>query len=173
MSEDAERTTDHVAVVVDEWGALHPELDLTGMAVFARIARLARLAELARAPVYEHHGLQNGDVDVLGPLWRHREGLRPLDLRRTMLIGSGTLTPRIDRLERLGLLARHPDPEDRRGRILRLTSAGERLVPSVVRELLDVENRLLAVLPADDRALLASTLGGLAAGTEAHDIDHP
>jgi DNA-binding MarR family transcriptional regulator len=150
--------SDHVDEVVRAWGALRPELDLTGMAIFGRIARLARLADLARSDVYERHGLQLGDVDVLGPLWRNPEGLRPLDLRRAMMIGSGTLTPRIDRLERLELLARHPDPEDRRGRVLRLTDAGRALVPAIVDDLLAVENDLLAGLGSRVSERLSSDL---------------
>lgn len=157
---------DHVAGVVEEWRERRPDLDLTGMAVFARISRIARLADLRRAEVLEPLDLQQGDVSVLAALWRHPEGLRPLELRRTMLIGSGTLTARLDRLEAAGLLERRPDPDDRRGRLLHLTAEGERLVPVVVADLLAIENELLAGLPPSVRERLSRDLGRLSAGLE-------
>lgn len=152
---------DHVAGVVDEWRERRPDLDLTGMSVFARIARLARLADLRRAAVLEERGLQAADVSVLAALWRHPEGLRPLDLRHAMLIGSGTLTPRLDRLEAAGLLERRPDPNDRRGRVLHLTPDGDELVPAVVTELLAIENGLLDAVPRSVRQRLDRDLARL------------
>lgn len=161
--------SDHVAIGVEQWRELHPDLDLTGMEVFGRVYRLARLADLRRNAVLEPYGLQVGDVDVLAPLWRYREGLRPLELRRAMMIGSGTLTARLDRLEAAGLLERHPDPQDRRGRILRLTPEGERLTPEVVRLLLDLENGLLESLPPSVRKRLSGDLARLLAAIEDDD----
>ncbi len=149
---------DHVASGLEAWRELRPDLDLTGMAVFGRVYRLARLADLRRAEVLDPHGLQVGDVDVLAPLFRNPGGLRPLELRRAMMIGSGTLTARLDRLEARGLIGRHPDPDDRRGRILRLTDEGERITPAVVAELLDLENELLAGVAASARTRLSTDL---------------
>jgi DNA-binding MarR family transcriptional regulator len=157
---------DHVAGIVEEWHGRRPELDLTGMAIFARIARLARLADLRRAGTLADAGLQSGDLDVLGPLYRNPDGLRPLDLRRSMLIGSGTLTARLDRLEAAGLLERSPDPNDRRGRLLHLTAEGEELVPRLVTELLAIENDLMASLPAGVRDRLSRDLERLSANLE-------
>ena len=64
-----------------------------------------------------------------------------------MMIGSGTLTPRLDRLEADGWLRRRADPEDLRGRLLVLTQAGRRRVPQLIERLLAVENEVLASLP--------------------------
>jgi DNA-binding MarR family transcriptional regulator len=163
--------SDHLDAIVDQWHQRRPELDLTGMAVFGRIYRLARLADLQRNAALEPHDLQVGDVDVLAALWRSDGGLRPRELRRTMMVGSGTLTARLDRLEAAGLLERRPDPHDRRGRVLHLTAAGQRLVPELVVRLLEIENRFLAELPARTRDRLATDLGRLLASAEAHVED--
>ncbi|MFA9432159.1 MarR family winged helix-turn-helix transcriptional regulator [Egicoccus sp. AB-alg2] len=157
---------DQVAHVVAQWAARRPDWDLTGMAVFGRVYRLARLAELRRNALLEPYGLQVGDIDVLAPLWREGGGLRPLDLRRTQLVGSGTLTARLDRMERAGYLERRPDPEDRRGRLLYLTAAGEELLPRLVEQLLQIENDLLAALPAGARERLARDLGRILEAAE-------
>ena len=161
--------SDHVAVGVEQWRSLRPDWDLTGMAVFGRVYRLARLLDLERNALLEPYGLQVGDIDILATLFRHREGLRPRELRRAMMIGSGTLTPRLDRLEAAGLLERHRDPTDRRGRVLRLTAKGERLIPDLIGRLLDLENEVLSALPATVRARLARDLGRLLGSVDPAD----
>jgi DNA-binding MarR family transcriptional regulator len=137
---------DHVDRVVSTWRAAHPEWDLTGMALLGRVSRIERLLEVRRLDVLRPEGLTSADIDVLASLWRHPAGQRPRDLRRTMMIGSGTLTPRLDRLEAAGWLQRRPDPDDRRGRVLTLTDARWHRIPHLVGQLLAVENEALAEL---------------------------
>ncbi len=158
---------DPVAAVVEQWRERRPGLDLDGMAVFGRIYRLARISELRRNEVLEPHGLQVGDIDVLSPLWREGGGLRPRELRRSQLVGSGTLTARLDRLEQLGLLERRQDADDRRGRTLHLTAEGDRLVPRLVEELLAIENEFLAALSPTARARLGRDLARVLATVDA------
>jgi len=118
------------------------------MALLGRVSRIERLLDAQRSEVVRSHGLTTTDIDVLAGLWRHHpDGQRPRDLRRTMMIGSGTLTPRLDRLQAEGWLERHPDPDDRRGCLLVLTEKGRTRVPKLVEELLAVENQALASLP--------------------------
>ena len=90
---------DHVDGVVATWRNTYPDWDLSGMELLGRVARIERLLDVRRLDVLRPHGLTTGDIDVLASLWRHPGGQRPRDLRRTMMIGSGTLTPRLDRLE--------------------------------------------------------------------------
>ena len=115
---------DHVDGVVATWRSAHPDWDLTGMALLGRVSRIERLLEVRRLDVLRPDGLTTADIDVLASLWRHHPaGQRPRDLRRTMMVGSGTLTPRLDRLEAAGWLQRRPDPDDLRGRVLVLTQS--------------------------------------------------
>ena len=137
------------------------------MALLGRVSRIERLLEVRRLDVLRPHGLTTADVDVLASLWRHHPaGQRPRDLRRTMMIGSGTLTPRLDRLEADGWLRRRPDPEDLRGRLLVLTQAGRRRVPQLIERLLAVENEVLAQLPRSTVDRLVDDLHQLLAALE-------
>ncbi|HWM21404.1 MAG TPA: MarR family transcriptional regulator [Ilumatobacteraceae bacterium] len=138
---------DHVDGVVATWRTSHPDWDFTGMALFGRVSRIERLLEVRRLDVLRPDGLATADIDVLASLWRNPDGQRPRDLRRTMMVGSGTLTPRLDRLEAAGWIQRSPDPDDLRGRVLTLTDDGRRQVPQLVERLLRVENDALAELP--------------------------
>ncbi len=116
--------------VVATWRNAHPDWDLTGMALLGRVSRIERLLEVRRLGALRPDGLTTADIDVLASLWRKPAGLRPRDLRRTMMVGSGTLTPRLDRLEAAGWLQRRLDPEDMRGRVLVLTETGTAAGPT-------------------------------------------
>jgi DNA-binding MarR family transcriptional regulator len=70
-------------------------------------------------------GLSRGRLGVL--LWLERSeaaGLRPADLAERLRVSRATVTTLVDGLERDGLVARAPDPGDRRGRRVTLTRAG-------------------------------------------------
>ena len=77
------------------------------------------------------------------------------------------MTNRIDRLERAGLVARTPDPGDRRGVLVALTPAGLALVDRALEAHRATAERLLAALPAADRPPLAALLRALLLGLEA------
>jgi DNA-binding MarR family transcriptional regulator len=157
---------DHVEGAVAAWKQAYPEWDLTGMALLVRVSRIERLLEARRLEVLRPHGLTTSDVDVLASLWHHPSGQRPRDLRRTMMVGSGTLTPCLDRLEAAGWLHRLPDPDDLRGRLLVLTESGRRRVPSLVERLLAVENAAIAGVPRRSVERLVGELSRLLSSLE-------
>jgi len=60
------------------------------------------------------------------------------------------MTGRLDRLERAGLVARRPDPDDRRGVLVRLTDKGAGLIGQLIERYLAEQKRYLSVLaPAE------------------------
>lgn len=121
--------------LVAQWSEARPELDAAPMALVVRILRIAVLLEERLARVVEAHGLALWEFDVLATLRRNRpEGLQPKQLIREMLLSSGAMTNRIDRLEAAGLVERLPDPNDRRGTLVRLTPAGVARVDPAVRD---------------------------------------
>jgi DNA-binding MarR family transcriptional regulator len=74
----------------------------------------------------------------------------PKDLARALGVDAGTLTPMIDRLERMGLVQRCPHPEDRRATRICLTDEAERLAPEVAERCRDVHARLLSKFSPED-----------------------
>ena len=50
----------------------------------------------------------------------------PSEISAALLVASGTLTSRLDRLERKGLIRRVPHPSDRRSTEVELTETGLR-----------------------------------------------
>ena len=70
---------------------------------------------------------------------------------------SGTMTNRVDRLLTRGFVERRPDTTDRRGVIVRLTSAGMAVVDAALSDLLVREHALLAELGPAERTDLAGS----------------
>ena len=113
--------------------------------MLSRVSRLARHLDLARRAAFAEHGLETWEFDVLSALRRAGApyALSPGRLVTQTLVTSGTMTNRIDRLEQRGLLARSPDPADRRGVVVSLTPAGQEHVDAAMADLLERERALL------------------------------
>jgi len=157
---------DGVDRILEQWRRERPELDPSPIGVIGRISRLARELELRLEPVYRAHGLEPGWYDVLatlrraGPPYR----VRPTELTDALMLTSSGTTKRLDRLERAGLIARAPDPDDRRGTLIGLTDEGRSIVDGVTEAHLDNEKRLLAALTAAEQRRLADLLRVLQLG---------
>ena len=127
-------------------------------AMFARVAR--RLAD-AEKPLLERHGLTMWEYIVLSYL-----GRRPVETQLELARGIGydktRLIALLDRLEAERLVAREPDPADRRARNVRLTTAGERRRAAAVRDIRAMEDEVLAELTASERRALLAALPRLA-----------
>lgn len=151
---------DEVDELVEAWARERADLDLGPVAVFSRISRLSRHLDLARREAFSAHGIESWEFDVLAALRRAGEPyeLSPGRLLRETLVTSGTMTNRVDRLTGRGLVERSPDPEDRRGVIVRLTPEGKAAVDGAFEALLDAERALLADLAPRDQARLAGLL---------------
>ena len=157
---------DRVDAIIEQWRSERPELDPSPIGIIGRISRLARELEERLEPVYREHGLEGGLHDVLATL--RRQGppykLRPTDLtEETMLTSSGT-TKRLDKLERAGLIAREPDPNDRRGVLIALTDKGREVIDATTPAHLANERRLLAALTEAEQRKLADLLRKLQLG---------
>ena len=151
---------DDVDHIVDAWRRERPDLDVAPLHVFSRVSRLARRLDLDRVQAFARHQLEGWEFDVLSALRRAGAPyeLSPGQLIRQTLVTSGTMTNRVDRLERRGLVERSPSPTDRRGVIVRLTPNGAQTVDGAMADLLHRERQLLAELDDDDRNHLAATL---------------
>ncbi|CCH34637.1 MarR family transcriptional regulator [Actinosynnema sp. NPDC047251] len=151
---------DHVDLVLDQWRAQRPDLDVSPMAVIGRLSRLNRVIDGELRANFARHGLDRASFDVLATLRRsappHR--LTPTELMRSSMITSGAVTQRLDRLEARGLVTRGPSPVDGRGVVVALTDEGRGLVDKTLPDHLATEERLLAALSPAERERLAATL---------------
>src|SRR3954462_7330336 len=151
---------DEVDRLVAAWRTERPELDTEPLHVLSRVSRLARHLDRARRAVFAAHDMESWEFDVLTALRRAGPPyeLSPGRLLRATLVTSGTMTNRIDRLADRCFVERHPDPDDRRGVIVRLTREGKAAVDGAFTVLIDAEKALLSELPAGLQKELAGLL---------------
>jgi DNA-binding MarR family transcriptional regulator len=159
---------DDVDRIIAAWQRERPDLDVAPLHVLSRLSRLSRRLDLARGNAFAGHDLDGWEFDVLSALRRAGRPyqLSPGHLVAETLVTSGTMTNRVDRLEQRGLVARHPDPHDRRGVLVRLTPAGREAVAAALAALLDHERALLAPLTQQEQETLAALLRRLASPLE-------
>ena len=154
---------DEVDRLVEAWKRERSDLDLRPMEVLSRVSRLSHHLDRARRQAFAEHGIESWEFDVLAALRRAGAPyeLSPGRLIRETLVTSGTMTNRVDRLATRGLVARKPDPGDRRGVLVRLTAEGRTTVDGALSGLLARERELLAGLNVTDQKRLASLLRNL------------
>lgn len=151
---------DHVDLVLKQWDAQRPDLDVSPMAVIGRLSRAHRLIDAELGRTFAKHGLDRASFDVLATLRRsdppHR--LTPTGLMRASMVTSGAITQRLDRLEARGLVARTPSESDGRGVQVELTDEGRALIDRALPDHVDNETRVLGALTGPQREELAGTL---------------
>lgn len=160
---------DAVDAITDQWAAVRPDLETLPMAVFGRIYRLALGMRGRVDKAYAAYGgLSLGEFDVLATLRRSGEPytLSPRELTATLMITTGGMTGRLDKLEKAGLLSRSPDPNDRRALRVTLSERGMELVDQAVGAGLAQQREALeAALTPEEAEQLAALLRKLLATT--------
>jgi DNA-binding MarR family transcriptional regulator len=159
---------DHIDRIVAQWRQERPDLDFAPLGVLGRLFRAAELADVALTAALADESLQPGWFDVLAVLRRSGPPyeLSPTELLHSMMLSSGGLTKRLDRLTEAGLIQRRPDPDDRRGSLARLTRKGEALIDRAIAKHVENEAQLLGVLTPAERRAFDTLLRRLLAGLE-------
>jgi DNA-binding MarR family transcriptional regulator len=155
--------------VIQAWGRERPDLDARPLEVFSRVTRLAKYLDQVRAWVFKNWELEGWEFDVLAELRRSGPPyeLKPGQMSAQMLVSSGTMTNRIDRLEAAALVERHGDPVDARSTRVRLTEAGRARVDGAMAGLVRREAELLQATTIPQRATTADTLAAILEPLEA------
>jgi DNA-binding MarR family transcriptional regulator len=166
VTEDHENT-DHVDRLRGQWLRELPDLDTEPMAILGRAYRLANLVRPSIEATFASFGLDRGEFDVISTLRRSGAPYRltPTELYTSLMISSGGLTHRLDRLQKAGLILRKRSQADGRSSVVGLTDEGLRLAESAFRADMAGESTYLTDLSAQERldlaALLRKLLGSL------------
>ncbi|MBD2089584.1 MarR family transcriptional regulator [Microcoleus sp. FACHB-1515] len=151
---------DRVDQILAQWQRERPDLDVSPMGIIGRVTRLAKHLEHAIQTTFSDFGLTVGEFDALATLRRSGQPyqLSPTELFNTLMVSSGTMTHRIDRLEQAELVRRIPDRSDRRGTQIQLTEKGFSVVEKAVEAHVINEQRILNGLEASEREVLTQLL---------------
>jgi DNA-binding MarR family transcriptional regulator len=158
--EDILEPVDHVARIQAEWRAERPDVDTTPQGVIGRLHRIANQLTGELTLLYAKYGLTEGEFDVLAALRRAGAPYEraPGEIALHTMVTTGAVTKRVDRLEEAGLVDRRRSDADGRGRVVRLTPAGRRLIDEAFAAHMANERRLLEALTPDETAQLEKLL---------------
>lgn len=127
----------------------------------AMIVPLGRSLVAAELPILAAH-----DLTMWGYVVLSRLTAEPVRTQAALAEAVGADKTRIigvlDGLQRRGLIAREPDPADRRVRLVSLTAEGRRVRDAARDAIQRNEDRVLGVLPAADRRAFVRALRTLA-----------
>jgi DNA-binding MarR family transcriptional regulator len=143
-----------------QWRRELPAVDTTGMAILGRARWIAHRVRSDVDAVFAKFGLDAGEFDVIATLLRAGSPyrLRPTDLYQSLLISSGGLTNRLDRLEHKRLLRRAAPDADARSVPVELTPEGRACAEAAFREDMRVEGELLSTLTRAEQSTLEALL---------------
>lgn len=159
---------DRIDKILAQWRRERPDLDTTAMGLFGRLRNLTLHLSREMEKTFARFDLNAANFDMLATLRRSGEpyALSPSDLMATMMVTSGTMTNRIDQLEKAGLVARSQNPNDGRSFLISLTPEGFRLIDAAVTAHVETQARLVAALSQEERAGLDGLLRNYLASFE-------
>jgi DNA-binding MarR family transcriptional regulator len=141
------------------------------MGLIGRLKRCELLLQRGLEPVFARHGLGRWEFDVLATLRRTGApyALTPTALFEAMMVSSGTMTHRLQRLEAAGWVQRENHPGDARSQLVALSPGGLALIDRVVTEHVANERRLLDALSPGEQQTLDQGLARLLAVLQADE----
>jgi DNA-binding MarR family transcriptional regulator len=127
---------------------------------FGAVARRLRAASMASLSAWEVTPSQMRTIRMLAS---REDGMRSSELAHHLQIAPRSATEVVDALEAKGLVARSPDPTDRRATLVSLTPKGTALIDDVRRARGLESERLFERLSRTDRDHLSRILRALQA----------
>lgn len=125
-------------LITVQWQAERGDLDLRDFLLAIYFMRLGTIVDRAYDRMCKsRYGINGGDMRVLLALRRSGPPYvrRPTDLFRALLVTSGAITKKVDRLVAAGLAERLPDPSHNGGFLVHLTKRGLQFVGETIQSL--------------------------------------
>lgn len=146
------RTMDQVDKVIGQWRVARPDLDMCAMGPIGRLTRATKKMHVMAEQIFATYGLNIATFDVLSGLRRSGEpyALSAGELLASMMITSGTLTNRIDQLEKSGLVIRKADSGDARKTIVSLTAEGLKRIDAAIVDHVAAQQALMGALTPEE-----------------------
>ena len=155
--------TEHVRWAVTNW----PQIDGEVEGIVTRVEKIQRYLQKAYRTSLGEVGLTKEEWKVLMAL---HGGVRSHGwLSKDLGVSTGAMTNRLDKLEQSGLIRRIPDPQDRRGVLLELTTAGQNRLDQYIDAGAGRESELLDGLTAAEKQQLNELLSKLLVSLQSHD----
>lgn len=160
---------DHVDKILEQWHRERPDLALAPMGTIGRVKRLNQHLMQGMGKTWAAHELNAASFDVLATLRRAGSpyALSPGDLMASTMVTSGTMTHRVDQLEKAGLVERVRNPDDGRSFLVSLSKKGGEVIDAAVTDHVSTQAKLVSSLSDDERTQLDDLLKRFLKGFEA------
>jgi DNA-binding MarR family transcriptional regulator len=126
--------------IATSWARERPDLDPFDYLLPIYLIRIGRIVDRVGDQKWQRlYGLSASEIRVLFALRRSGGDYarRPTDLFKALLVTSGAITKKVDRLSAAGLVKRRADPADRGGSLVHLTAKGKQVADQALESLAD------------------------------------
>lgn len=146
----------------------YPQLDVGAVEATLMLLRVAQEVMAGLSAQYERHHISQGRFMVLMILDRYQDrSLPPSELAEKIGVARATITGLVDGLEKEGLVARNPHPDDRRALTINLTLKGREFLNTMLPGHYRRVAGLMEHLDEDERQQFIALLAKVNAGTNA------
>lgn len=151
---------DRIDKITKQWQRERPDLDISPMGLIGRLGNVTLHLSREMEKVFSQFGLNTSSFDVLATLRRAGDPytLSPGEMLSTLMVTSGTMTNRIDQLEKAGWVIRKVNPEDGRSFLVSLTPEGLELINQVIEAHAENQKRLVSGLSQQEQHTLNQLL---------------
>jgi DNA-binding MarR family transcriptional regulator len=145
---------------VQQWSKQMPDLNTKPMALIARLQQTTKEINGELCTHFTHYKLTDASFDVLATLLRAGppHSLSPSELIEQMHITSGTMTTRIDKLEKKDLVKRKTKKHDKRSVNVALTKKGLKLINEVILEHVKTQEKIVSVFDQQEQLVFNALL---------------
>ena len=151
---------EQVDEIFRQWRTERPDIDSAPVWIYGLVGQIHLQATAFIDEALAPFGLVRGTFDVLTALRRTGAPycLTPKELSHHLLLSGAGLTSRLNKLEALHLIARTPEPADRRTVRVQLTTLGEEVINEAIPAVFAAQAARLAPLGPEGRQRLLTGL---------------
>ena len=150
---------------LEERSLRYPDLDAGSVHATITLMHVAQEVFDGFNAQFDRHNISQGRFLVLMILDRHfQRPLAPSEIAEMIGVARATITGLLDGLEKDGMVARQPHPEDRRALTIQLTAKGREFLDGMLPAHYRRIAGLMANLEPEERRQLVVLLGKVAAG---------
>ncbi|MBC3919909.1 MarR family transcriptional regulator [Undibacterium sp. CY18W] len=163
-----EKSMDAVDQIMEQWRNARPDVDCSPMENIGRLRRCSDLLQRELEATFSTFGMTAWEFDMLATLRRSSATycMTPTDLFSRLMVTSGTMTHRLQKLEASGWILRVQNSEDARSMLVQLSASGKELIDRAVVAHVENERRIMSGLNAGELKRLNEGLRAMLAVLE-------
>lgn len=149
---------DSVDLIVEQWKSARPDIDCSSMGIVGRLKKTHHLWAGKMTTLFKAHNMSDIEFDIMATLRRSQEPITPTTLYQTLMLSSGAMSTRLEKLVEKKLIYRLASPHDRRSCKVALTEKGQAMIDTALEAHVDNLDHILQGLNNKEKAQLETLL---------------